>query len=144
MSQPPPPPPPGWYPDPSGAPTQRYFDGTRWTEQLAPFSAPIPPVTWPAAPMNWPAVQGLMPPPKSAVAAGLLQLFLGTFGAGRFYIGTTGIAATQLALGLAGLFFTLFCFVGIFILVPLWTWNLVEAIMMFAGAIGDGYGRKLQ
>jgi TM2 domain-containing membrane protein YozV len=94
--------------------------------------------------MNWPAVQGLMPPPKSAVAAGLLQLFLGTFGAGRFYIGTTGIAATQLALGLAGLFFTLFCFVGIFILVPLWIWNLVEAIMMFAGAIGDGYGRKLQ
>jgi hypothetical protein len=25
-------PPPGWYPDPSGAPDQRYFDGARWTE----------------------------------------------------------------------------------------------------------------
>jgi hypothetical protein len=25
-------PPPGWYPDPSGAPGQRYFDGARWTE----------------------------------------------------------------------------------------------------------------
>ncbi len=24
--------PPGWYPDPSGAPQQRYFDGTHWTE----------------------------------------------------------------------------------------------------------------
>ena len=24
--------PPGWYPDPSGAPGQRYFDGTHWTE----------------------------------------------------------------------------------------------------------------
>ena len=23
--------PPGWYPDPSGAPGQRYFDGTTWT-----------------------------------------------------------------------------------------------------------------
>ena len=25
-------PPSGWYPDPSGAPGQRYFDGTQWTE----------------------------------------------------------------------------------------------------------------
>ena len=24
--------PPGWYPDPSGAPGQRYFDGTTWTQ----------------------------------------------------------------------------------------------------------------
>jgi hypothetical protein len=35
---PPPKPAPGWYPDPSGANTQRYFDGTKWTDQLAPFS----------------------------------------------------------------------------------------------------------
>jgi hypothetical protein len=38
----------------------------------------------------YPPVQGPLPAPKSAVAAGLLQLFLGTFGAGRFYIGMTG------------------------------------------------------
>jgi hypothetical protein len=24
--------PPGWYPDPSGLPGQRYFDGIRWTD----------------------------------------------------------------------------------------------------------------
>lgn len=30
-------PPPGWYPDPGGVNTQRYFDGTKWTDQLAPF-----------------------------------------------------------------------------------------------------------
>lgn len=24
---------PGWYPDPSGAPSQRYFDGQQWTDQ---------------------------------------------------------------------------------------------------------------
>ncbi len=36
----PPPPPPGWYPGPNGANTQRYFDGTKWTEQLAPFNLP--------------------------------------------------------------------------------------------------------
>jgi hypothetical protein len=34
--------PPGWYPDPNGAPGQRYFDGTRWTEnRAAPQMAPV-------------------------------------------------------------------------------------------------------
>ncbi|AZS12004.1 hypothetical protein SEA_ZETZY_34 [Mycobacterium phage Zetzy] len=27
---------PGWYPDPSGAPGQRYFDGTEWTSHSQP------------------------------------------------------------------------------------------------------------
>jgi hypothetical protein len=27
---------PGWYPDPSGATGQRYFDGTEWTEHRSP------------------------------------------------------------------------------------------------------------
>lgn len=35
-----PPAPPGWHPDPSGLPTLRWWDGFRWTEQLAPFSPP--------------------------------------------------------------------------------------------------------
>lgn len=33
---------PGWYPDPSGAHGQRYFDGKVWTENYAPFGAQIP------------------------------------------------------------------------------------------------------
>lgn len=56
-------PPPGWYPDPSGASNQRYFDGTVWTDQLAPFcthagiqpipaSAPPAPINAPPAPVN--------------------------------------------------------------------------------------------
>ena len=28
--------PPGWYPDPSGVPGTRYFDGGDWTDQCAP------------------------------------------------------------------------------------------------------------
>jgi TM2 domain-containing membrane protein YozV len=119
----------GWYPDPGGAPTQRYFDGTRWTDQLAPFPAPVP------APS---------PPPKSAVVAGLLQLLLGTFGLGRFYIGDMTVGAIQLCVGLAGLFFTLFCFVGLVLLVPLWIWTFIDGIMIFTGNVTDSDGRKLQ
>jgi hypothetical protein len=38
MSYPAPAPQPGWYPDPSGGPGQRYFDGHQWT-----IGAPPPP-----------------------------------------------------------------------------------------------------
>jgi threonine/homoserine/homoserine lactone efflux protein len=38
MSYPAPAPQPGWYPDPSGGPGQRYFDGNQWT-----IGAPPPP-----------------------------------------------------------------------------------------------------
>ena len=34
--------PPGWYPDPSGAPGQRYFDGTDWTERRAAGQPVLP------------------------------------------------------------------------------------------------------
>ncbi|MFI5977339.1 TM2 domain-containing protein [Streptomyces sp. NPDC051452] len=33
---------------------------------------------------------------KSKIVAGILQLFLGSFGAGRFYVGSTGVALAQL------------------------------------------------
>jgi hypothetical protein len=36
MSYPAPAPQPGWYPDPSGAPGQRYFDGHQWTISAPP------------------------------------------------------------------------------------------------------------
>ena len=36
--------PPGWYPDPSGAPEQRYFDGTQWTEFGTHSPQPTQPV----------------------------------------------------------------------------------------------------
>lgn len=29
--------PAGWYPDPAGKYTQRYFDGATWTESYAPY-----------------------------------------------------------------------------------------------------------
>jgi len=37
MTTSPNPTPAGWYPDPSGAPVQRYFDGSDWTQHWAPL-----------------------------------------------------------------------------------------------------------
>jgi hypothetical protein len=39
----PPSPLPGWYPDPSGAPGQRYWDGSKWTDVNIPPSPPSVP-----------------------------------------------------------------------------------------------------
>jgi hypothetical protein len=42
--------PAGWYPDPSGEPRRRYWDGAAWTEHVAPLPPPPTPHAWPAAP----------------------------------------------------------------------------------------------
>lgn len=41
--------PPGWYPDPHGRKSQRYWDGTAWTVNTAPYGAPPEPVRSPAS-----------------------------------------------------------------------------------------------
>lgn len=121
--------PAGWYPDPSGR-GQLYWDGTQWHG--------------PAAQAGFPAVQQhTLLSEKSAMAAGLFQLFFGWFGIGRFYIGSTAIGVIQLVLGLVGLFTSIFL-VGFFILGPLTIWTVIDAMMMFAGAVRDSDGRKLR
>ncbi|UEA58172.1 TM2 domain-containing protein [Gordonia otitidis] len=80
---------------------------------------------------------------KSKVAAGLLQLFLGGFGAGRFYLGYTAIGVTQLVLLIIG-WITSFFLIGLFILAGLSVWVLIDAIMMFTGSVRDSNGYKLQ
>lgn len=40
--QAPPSTPPGWYPDPKMAGTQRYWDGNRWSDHVAPLAGPTP------------------------------------------------------------------------------------------------------
>lgn len=129
MSAAPPQPPAGWYPDPDGAPTQRYFDGKKWTDQLAPLAAPARPDDGYST--------------KSSAVAGLLQIFLGWFGLGRFYIGDTTIGIIQLALGIFG-WITTFIFIGWVILFILSVWVIIEGICMLAGAIPDHQGRKLR
>ena len=52
-------PPPGWYPDPFGAPRQRYFDGKDWTEHYAPLARGAAPlVPQPTKRKVWPWVAG--------------------------------------------------------------------------------------
>ncbi len=68
---------------------------------------------------------------KTKLIAGLLQILLGGFGAGRFYTGHTGlaigqIAATWLTCGLGGI------------------WPLIDGIMILVNGGTDAQGRKLR
>ena len=97
----------------------------------------------PQAPFGRDPATGVPLSNKSAVTAGLLQLFLGVFGIGRFYIDSTQIAVLQLCLGLFGIFFSLFCLIGLPVLLGVIVWAVIDAIMMFTGSVRDNFGRKL-
>ncbi|WP_082569927.1 TM2 domain-containing protein [Mycobacterium sp. Root135] len=137
MSVPPPPPPSDSnppYPPPYGS---------------DPFLPP--PVSgyggYPPPPPQYGAQYGGYPPPypgqfgvdpwgrplsdKSKMVAGLLQIFLGTFGIGRFYLGYNGIAVAQLAVSL------LTCGIGAI-------WPFVDGILILLGKVQDPSGRPLR
>jgi TM2 domain-containing membrane protein YozV len=98
----------------------------------------------PHAPFGRDPATGVPLSDKSAVTAGLLQLFFGVFGVGRFYIDSTQIAVAQLCLGLFGTIFGFFCLIGLPVLLGVAVWAIVDAIMMFSGDVKDKYGRKLR
>lgn len=73
---------------------------------------------------------------KSKIAAGLLGIFLGTFGVHNFYLGYTGKAVGQLLITI------LSCgtLAGISSI-----WGLIEGIMILTGSINtDANGKPLQ
>lgn len=104
------PPPPGGFGPPPGMPGM----GPGMGAPMAPYG--VDPIT------------GLPFSDKSKMVAGLLQIFLGTFGIGRFYTGHTGLAVAQLLLG------WITC--GI--------WPLVDGILMLMGKVTDAQGRPLR
>ncbi|MFD3509575.1 NINE protein [Nocardia sp. NPDC058666] len=69
---------------------------------------------------------------KQKLMAGLLQIFLGGFGVGRFYLGYTGIGIAQLAITIV----SLGC-LG-------WIWPLIDGILILTGKVPDVEGRPLR
>jgi hypothetical protein len=119
---------PGWYPDPGGGPGQRYWDGQQW-QAFPPVPAASP------APYGDGRSEvdayGRPLSDKSKLVAGLLQLFLGGFGIGRFYLGYTNIGVTQIVVTI------LTCGIGSI-------WGLIDAILIISGNVPDADGRTLR
>ncbi len=142
MSTPYPPQEPFGSQDPYASPQQPYASQQGYPgqppypgQQQYPGQPPYPgqaygmagPMGNPAAPYGVHPVSGIPYSEKSKMAAGLLQLFAGGFGAGRFYTGHTGLAIAQL-----------------FTCGGLGIWALIDAIMMFSGSVTDVDGRPLR
>jgi len=72
------------------------------------------------------------PNAKSKLAAGLLQIFLGAFGVGRFYLGYTGIAVAQILVSI--------CTCGFGTI-----WPLIDGILILSGSVPtDANGNPLR
>lgn len=85
----------------------------------------------PHAPYGIDPVTGMPFSDKSKMVAGLLQIFVGTFGVGRFYTGHIGIGIAQIAVS------WLTCGIGAL-------WPLIDGIMMLMGKVPDAQGRPLR
>lgn len=118
--------PAGWYPDPEGNPSERYYNGEAWTQQSRPMT-----VTH-AAGFNRVATKpaftatGQPISPKSRTAAALLCWFLGFIGVHRFYVGKIGTGVAQ-----------------IFTLGGLGIWILIDFIWILTGTWKDKEQRIL-
>ncbi|MBW0012757.1 NINE protein [Mycobacterium sp.] len=128
----------GWYPDPSGRPGQQYWDGRQWRTDVAPPGgnpSQQPQGGYPAVAPYGAAPYGLDAygrplSDKSKLTAGLLQILLGSFGVGRFYLGYTTIGILQIVVT------WLTCGLGA-------VWPLIDGIMIITGKVPDAQGRTL-
>ncbi|MGW4718599.1 TM2 domain-containing protein [Nocardia sp. NPDC004260] len=68
---------------------------------------------------------------KQKLVAGLLQIFLGSFGVGRFYLGYNGLGIAQLVVTI------LTCGLG-------GIWGLIDGVMILVGKVPDSQGRPLR
>ena len=113
------------------APQQPFGAPPQAPQPPYPYSAPQQPYGVPQQPYAAPAPMVVYPnKQKSKMAAGLLGIFLGSFGVHNFYLGYTGKAVAQL------LITVLTCGFGSFVS---GIWGLVEGIMILSGNINvDG------
>lgn len=124
---------PEGFQNPSGPPQGSYPPPGGYPGAPAPYpQMPYGPPGAPYAPYGYGVdAYGRPLSDKSKLTAGLLEIFLGGFGVGRFYLGYTGIgvaqiAATWLTCGIGGI------------------WPLIDGIMMLTGRVPDVEGRTLR
>lgn len=80
---------------------------------------------------------------KQKVVAGLLAIFLGSYGIHNFYLGYTKKAVIQLVCTIVGLALSIIL-IGAFVVLGIAIWAWVEAIMIFTGKIAtDAAGNPL-
>ena len=139
-------------------PSQSGFNQPQFPEQAPLFPqasyppASYPPVGYPQpgypqqfgvpghyAPYGFDPITGQPLSDKTKVAAGLLSIFLGYFGAGRFYAGNTGLAVAQLVTNIVLTILTLGAWLAL-----AWIWPLIDGIVLLAGSPRDGQGRPLR
>lgn len=123
-----PPPPGGYGPPPGGygAPPQPGYGPPPGFQP-----PPAPGMMQPGAPYGVDPMTGMPLSDKSKMTAGLLQIFLGGFGVGRFYLGYTGLGIAQVAVCIVT------CGFGTI-------WTLIDGIMMLTGKVPDAQGRPLR
>ncbi|MBN2194559.1 MAG: TM2 domain-containing protein [Polyangiaceae bacterium] len=82
---------------------------------------------------------------KQKAIAGLLQLFLGYFGIGRFYTGHTGLAVAQLVvcMVLPTVITMVTCGIGVFSYAAM-LWPLIDGILLLVQDSTDSEGRLLR
>jgi TM2 domain-containing membrane protein YozV len=81
--------------------------------------------------------------PKSRLTAALLAIFLGVFGAHRFYSGQVKTAIVMLSLSIVGIA-TLWIIIGIPFILAVSAWVLFDVICALAGVAKDSQGRVIR
>lgn len=114
------------FPYESSQPTDPY--GNQQPPGQIPYGAYAPGTPNPYAPWGSHPITGVPYSEKSKLVAGLLEIFLGPLGAGRFYTGHYGLAVCQLLFGWMTLFI----------------WPLIDGIILLCTDSTDSEGRLLR
>jgi TM2 domain-containing membrane protein YozV len=115
----------------------------QYPQQQYPQYANFPPQGMvPYAAFGMDPTTGIPYSEKQKLAAGLLQIFLGKFGVGRFYTGHTGLAIAQLCTCVAGIWILSWFTCGATVAVILWP--IIDGIVILSTKSTDSDGRILR
>jgi hypothetical protein len=99
---------PGWYADPQNAAGLRYFDGTQWTEHVAPRPVASPTMAWgsqpipaplggdPSDPVHWMLPTGRTWQSITAGYVALFAIFIWVFGPAALAFGIWALLASNM------------------------------------------------